>query len=80
LPKKHHAGNNIWLTSSDVAEYCQVSRNTVLSWIKSKKLKAFNLPSGHYRIEKEDFIDFLKDYNIPIKELLFSTEFKMGRR
>ena len=58
---------NIRLTSKDIAAYCQVSKSTVLEWIKSDRLKAFRLPSGHYRIDKKDFKDFLVKWNMPVK-------------
>jgi two-component system, OmpR family, response regulator VicR len=58
---------NIRLTSGDIAAYCQVSKSTVLDWIKSERLKAFRLPSGHYRIDKKDFQDFLVKWNMPVK-------------
>jgi len=62
------------LTAKGVGMYCQVSKSTVLKWIKDGKLQAFRLPSGHYRIGKEDFRDFLERYNMPIKEELFGSE------
>jgi excisionase family DNA binding protein len=58
---------NVRLTSGDIAAYCEVSKSTVLEWIKSERLKAFRLPSGHYRIDKKDFKDFLVKWNIPVK-------------
>jgi excisionase family DNA binding protein len=58
---------NVRLTSSNIAAYCQVSKSTVLEWIKSGNLKAFRLPSGHYRVDREDFRNFLKKWNIPVK-------------
>ncbi|RPH39752.1 MAG: helix-turn-helix domain-containing protein [Burkholderiales bacterium] len=58
---------NIRLTSKDIAAYCQVSKSTVLEWIKSDRLKAFRLPSGHYRIDRKDFKDFLTRWNMPVK-------------
>ncbi|MGD0780194.1 MAG: helix-turn-helix domain-containing protein [Dehalococcoidales bacterium] len=58
---------NIRLTSGDIGAYCEVSKSTVLEWIKSEKLKAFQLPSGHYRIDKKDFKEFLIKWNIPVK-------------
>jgi len=76
LAERHRSGDNHWLTSSDVAEYCQVSKNTVLTWIRSNNLKAFSLPSGHYRIEMADFRHFLKRYDMPIKERFFATKSK----
>ena len=67
------------LTSRDIAEYCQVSKSTVLEWIKSGRLKAFRLPSGHYRIEKKDFRKFLANWDMPIKDWLFENESRKER-
>jgi len=73
LPRKNRRGN-IRLTSQDIAAYCQVSKSTVLEWIKSDRLKAFRLPSGHYRIDKNDFREFLEKWNIPVKGWPFENE------
>ena len=72
--KKPDYGENTWLTSSNVASYCQVSKNTVLTWIRSGELKAFRLPSGHYRIRKEDFKGFLEHFNMPINDQFFGKK------
>ena len=66
MPAKKRLGK-IRLTSRDIAAYCQVSKSTVLEWIKSERLKAFRLPSGHYRIDKNDFKTFLERWNIPVR-------------
>ncbi len=66
MPRKNRL-ENIRLTSRDIASYCQVSKSTVLEWIKSERLKAFRLPSGHYRIDKKSFKDFLEKYDMPVK-------------
>lgn len=58
---------SIRLTSGDIAAYCEVSKSTVLEWIKSERLKAFRLPSGHYRIDVKDFRDFLTKWDMPVK-------------
>ena len=62
------------LRARDVAMYCRVSKSTVIKWISDGRLKAFRLPSGHYRIDKEDFRAFLERYAMPIKEELFGSE------
>ena len=69
-----YSKEKVRLTSQDIATYCQVSKSTVLQWIKNGKLKAFNLPSGHYRIEKPDFREFLETWNMPVKDWLFGYE------
>jgi len=70
LPKDY-SKENVRLTTRDIAAYCQVSKSTVLEWIKSGRLKAFSLPSGHYRIDKKDFKEFLERWDMPIKGWLF---------
>jgi excisionase family DNA binding protein len=64
---------NVRLTSRDIAAYCQVSKNTVLEWIKSGRLRAFSLPSGHYRIERRDFREFLEKWDMPVRSWLFGN-------
>jgi len=75
LPKDTYKVS-VWLTSRDIAAYCQVSKSTALEWIKSGRLKAFSLPSGHYRIDRKDFRDFLERWDMPIKGKLFENEIK----
>jgi excisionase family DNA binding protein len=65
---------NTRLTTAHIADYCQVTKSTVLVWIKSNKLKAFQLPSGHYRIDKEYFKKFLIKWNIPVIGWPFETK------
>lgn len=60
-----------FFTTSEVARYCAVTNDGVLKWIKSKKLRAFSTPGGHYRVSAEDFRDFLQKYDIPIDESFF---------
>ena len=72
--RKDYSKENVRLTSQDIATYCQVSKSTVLEWIKSGRLKAFSLPSGHYRVDKKDFREFLERWNMPIKRWLFRYE------
>jgi len=66
MPRKA-ALKSVRLTTGNISAYCQVSKSTVLEWIKSDRLKAFRLPSGHYRIDKKDFKDFLIKWNMPVK-------------
>lgn len=55
-----------YVTTSFIAEHCGVSTVTVLSWIEEKRLLAFRLPKGHYRICRDDFIEFMEKNNMPI--------------
>ena len=75
MPREDYAKEeNVRLTSQDIAAYCQVSKSTVLEWIKSGRLKAFSLPSGHYRIVKKDFREFLERWHMPIRGWPFENE------
>ena len=62
------------LTTSDVAEYCSVTRMGVSRWIRDGKLKAYRTPGGHFRILKSDFRVFLKCYGLPVDPALFGGE------
>ena len=45
---------------------------TVLRWIEKEYLKAFRLPTGHYRIQRDDFCKFLEKNDIPIRREMFN--------
>jgi excisionase family DNA binding protein len=68
--------NERLLTTSEVAEYCQVTNDGVVKWIKAKKLRAYSTPGGHYRIRKSDFKDFLNRYGMPLDPDFFAEEKK----
>lgn len=78
--RKLYREENVRLTSQDIAVYCQVSKSTVLKWVKSGTLKAFKLPSGHYRIDKKEFREFLERWHMPIKGWLLGHENKKEGR
>jgi excisionase family DNA binding protein len=59
------------LTTSQVADYCHVNYVTVLKWIKDGALKAYRVPSGHYRILRRDFREFLEHWGMPVDEAFF---------
>lgn len=46
----------------------QEMSKTVRRWIKSGRLMAIRLPSGHYRIDDADYRDFLENCNIELEE------------
>jgi len=62
-----------YVTTGFVAEHCGVSNATVLRWIEKGYLLAFRLPDGHYRIYREDFAEFLANYNIPVHHQAFKN-------
>jgi excisionase family DNA binding protein len=64
--------NDRFLTTGDVADYCQVSRSSVFRWIRQGKLHAFTTPGGHYRVHEREFRSFLARYGMPIIQEYFS--------
>ena len=58
------------LTTGEIGDLCHVHLRTVLQWIHDGKLKAYRTPGNHSRIKVEDFIAFLKQYNMPIPDSL----------
>jgi excisionase family DNA binding protein len=60
------------LTTGEVAEYCHVSPVAVWKWIKKGKLKAYRLPGGHYRVEKQALKAFLIEHDIPVDPAFFA--------
>lgn len=58
------------LTAGEIAHYCEVTSRTVIQWIKDGKMNAYRTPGNHSRVKREDFIKFLKKYNMPIAEEL----------
>jgi CheY-like chemotaxis protein len=63
------------LTTGDVAEMCGVNFRTVIRWIQRGHLKAFQLPGrGDNRVLAKDFLDFLREHNMPIPEEMEEAE------
>jgi excisionase family DNA binding protein len=57
------------LTTGDIAKLCGVNFRTVIRWIQRGHLRAFQLPGrGDNRVQVADFIDFLKENDMPIPE------------
>jgi excisionase family DNA binding protein len=54
------------LTTGEVARYCDVSTNAVKKWIRNGRLRAFRTPGGHFRVESEDFREFLIRHRMPV--------------
>jgi len=65
MKKSAKQGSSEHITTGIAAQYCGVRYVTVLRWIHKGYLPAFRLPSGHYRVVKSDFDEFLKRHDIP---------------
>jgi len=57
-------------TSGEIAEYCNVSQRTIVQWISEGKINVYRTPGNHSRVKKEDFLKFLRKYNMLIPEEL----------
>ncbi len=64
------------LTSGKIAGLCDVSYRSVLKWIEEGKLKAYQTPGGHNRVNVQDLINFLKRYNMPVPDQLRGSKEK----
>ena len=58
-------------TTGEIAGFCDVTINAVKKWIASGKLDAFRTPGGHYRVNRNNFLDFVGRYKLDIKERIF---------
>ena len=52
------------LSLGSVAKRCNVCRSTVYRWIISGQLKAYSLPSGHFRVIPADLEEFSVSFGI----------------
>jgi excisionase family DNA binding protein len=55
-------------TTQELAKFCDVTPRTITQWIREGKIRAYHTPGKHSRVEREDFVRFLKDYNMPIPD------------
>jgi excisionase family DNA binding protein len=54
------------LTTFEIANLCGVDITTVINWVESGKLPAYKTPGGHRRVRREEFLRFLKAYQLPV--------------
>jgi len=67
-----------FLSTGDIANYCEVTSAAVLKWIDSGKLPVFTTPGGHYRVLRTDFRDFIARHGMFIDEGFFGKS--QGRK
>ncbi|MBP6343623.1 MAG: response regulator [Candidatus Omnitrophica bacterium] len=60
--------NKNTLTTYEIAEHCQVTPRTAIQWINEGKLKAFRTPGNHSRVTHDEFLNFLRKFEIPVPE------------
>ena len=68
------------LTTYEIASYCDVSPRTISQLINDGKIKAYQTPGNHSRVKRQDFLEFLKKYNIPIPKELESIDTIEGKK
>ncbi len=59
------ASSDDHLSLGKVAKRCNVSRTTVYRWIIGGHLKAYSLPSGHFRVKPDDLAEFCRAFSMP---------------
>lgn len=62
--------------TAEICGFFDVTRVTVIDWIKNGKLTAYETGGGHYRVMREDLIDFFKQKNRPLPDELKSESEK----
>jgi excisionase family DNA binding protein len=55
-----------YFTTNDIAQMCNVTRQTVINWIKTGKLKANLTPGGHRRVLHEELVSFFKENQMEV--------------
>jgi CheY-like chemotaxis protein len=63
-----------YFTTGEIARYCEVDINTVKNWIKAGDLEGFKTPSGHFRVARKAFIDFIKKQGFTFDPEYFGKE------
>ncbi len=67
----------ISFSTSEVAQYCHVTADTIRKWAEAGKIRVFKTPGGHRRIRRDDLIRFLRENNMPIHEDLGNAGIKI---
>jgi excisionase family DNA binding protein len=65
-----------YISVKEIAEYLEVSKQTVNKWIKENKIKSYHLPSGRKKVLRDDFITYLEKNKLPVDPDIFPTKKK----
>jgi excisionase family DNA binding protein len=66
--------NHKALSTYQAAALCGVHHTTIINWVNDRKLKAYRTPGGHRRIKREDLVNFVDRYQIPIPDGTLSAK------
>jgi len=57
-------------STSEVAEFCHVTADTIRKWAEAGRIRVFKTPGGHRRIRRDDVLQFLRENGMPLHESL----------
>jgi excisionase family DNA binding protein len=77
--KRQQTKRHRFLTTGDIAAYCEVTNAAVLKWIDSGKLPVFTTPGGHYRVLRNDFRSFLVQHGMFVDDGFFGKSHSRKR-
>jgi excisionase family DNA binding protein len=60
-----------YISVNEIAEYLEVSKQTVHKCIQDKKIKSYPIPSGRKKVLRDDFLSYLKDHDLPVNNDMF---------
>jgi len=63
-PKYQIKSHNSYITTSELAKFCGVSRFTVINWVNQGKIKTIKTAGGHRRIPFSEVLFFLETLHI----------------
>lgn len=53
-------------STSEVAQFCHVTPDTIRKWAEADRIKVFKTPGGHRRIRLDDLVSFMRENDIPL--------------
>jgi excisionase family DNA binding protein len=69
MPTRIYRTSPNYLSPPQAGALIQVGRMAIINWIHRHGLPAEILPSGHYRIPREEFLSWAKRRGIKLKEV-----------
>jgi excisionase family DNA binding protein len=76
LAKKNETNNPEFITTTELAKLCGVSRFTVINWVKSGRIKTITTFGGHRRIPRSEVDSVLKVLNLANAEAVSEEDVK----
>lgn len=64
-------------STSEVANFCHVTADTIRKWAEAGRIEVFKTPGGHRRIRRDSLLKFLRDNSIPIHRELDNSGVKI---